>query len=53
MQLVDSLKDWLSIPVAADEIQKRAKEIGISLRTLMIAKSNLGILSERNGNRWF
>jgi hypothetical protein len=49
----DALREMLSGSVAAEEIQKRADEMGVSLRTLMIAKKNLGVISERYGDRWF
>jgi len=53
MQMEDALREMLSIPVAAEEIQKSADGMGVSLRTLMIAKKNLGVLSEKQGDRWF
>lgn len=43
----------LTQPMAAEDVQKRAEELGVSLRTLMIAKRNLGVLSEKIGDRWF
>ena len=53
MQMEDALREMLSIPVAAEEIQKSADGMGVSLRTLMIAKKNLGVISEKQGDRWF
>lgn len=52
-QMEDALCEMLSGSVAAEEIQKRADEMGVSLRTLMIAKRNLGVISEKQGDRWF
>jgi len=52
-QMEDALRETLSGSVAAEEIQKLADEMGISLRTLMIAKKNLGVISEKQGDRWF
>jgi archaellum biogenesis ATPase FlaH len=52
-QMEDALREMLSGSVAAEEIQRRADEMGVSLRTLMIAKKNLGVISERYGDRWF
>lgn len=44
----DKLKELLrNAPVFGEGIQKRADEMGVSQRTLMIAKKNLGVLSER------
>ena len=52
--MMDELKRMLSGgAMAADEVQRQAEAIGVSLRTLMIAKKNLGILSERQDGRWF
>jgi len=49
----DALKELLrNGPVSAEDIQKRADEMSVSQRTLMIAKKNLGVLSERQCGRW-
>lgn len=53
MQMENELEILLTEPVSAEEVQKRAGELGVSHRTLMIAKKNLGVLSEKIGNRWF
>lgn len=53
IQMEEELRLLLQEPVAAEEIQARAEEMGVSLRTLMIAKKNLGVLSEKIGDRWF
>lgn len=53
-QMEDELKRILSVgAMPADEVQRQAEAMGVSLRTLMIAKKNLGILSERQDGRWF
>jgi len=39
--------------VAFDEIMKRAGELKVSERTLNIAKSNLGIVSKKQGTKWY
>lgn len=49
----DELKILLQEPITAEDVQKRASELGISLRTLMTAKRNLSILSEKVGDKWF
>ena len=49
----DELKNLLQEPIAAEDVQNRASELGISLRTLMTAKRNLSILSEKVGDKWF
>jgi len=40
-------------PVPAEDILRRASELGISERTIKIAKQNMGITSVRQGNQWF
>ena len=40
-------------PVASDEIINRAKEMGVSERTVKIAKQNLGVRSMKIGDKWF
>ena len=37
----------------SDDLLARAQELGISDRTLKIAKRNLGIVSERRGGHWY
>jgi len=39
--------------VASDEIISRAKEMGVSERTVKIAKQNLGVKSTKIGDKWF
>lgn len=53
MQMEEKLKQILSSSVAAEEVIKRAESIGVSERTLMIAKKNLGIVSEKQGGQWY
>ena len=43
----------LSGRVPSEEVQKKAKAMGVSKRTLDIAKKNLGIISEKVGDQWF
>lgn len=38
---------------ASDEILSQVAELGISERTLKIAKQNLGVTSRRRGDRWY
>ena len=52
MELV--LREMLiSGPIASDEIISRAKEMGVSERTVKIARQNLGVTSVKIGDRWF
>lgn len=53
MLMEDELKRMLCGRVPAEEVQRKAKAVGVSRRTLDIAKKNLGILSEKVGDRWF
>jgi len=54
MQMEDELKELLRDgPVSAEDILRRASELGISERTVKIAKQNLGITSVRQGNQWY
>ena len=53
VQMEQELKEMLSDSVAAEEILKRAESIGVSERTLKIAKKNLGVISEKHGGQWF
>jgi hypothetical protein len=53
-QMESLLREWLSVgAVASDEIISRAKEAGISERTVKIAKQNLGVKSVKIGDKWF
>jgi hypothetical protein len=53
-QMESVLREMLSGgPVASDEIISRAKEMGVSERTVKIAKQNLGVRSEKIGGKWF
>lgn len=53
MQMEDELKRLLTGSVAAEDILSHAKRMGISERTLMIAKKNLGVISEKRGGQWY
>lgn len=53
MQMENELRMLLQESVSAEEVQKRAEKLNVSRRTLMIAKKNLGVLSEKIGDRWF
>ena len=37
----------------SDELLTRASTLGISERTLKIAKQNLGVTATRRGDRWY
>lgn len=50
MLMEDELKRMLSGSVAAEEVLKCAESLGVSERTLMIAKKNLGIVSENRAD---
>jgi len=51
MQMEDVLKDLLRDgPASAEDILRRASELGISERTVKIAKQNLGVTSVKQGN---
>jgi hypothetical protein len=48
------LREWLSGgPVASDEIITRTKDVGISVRTLKIAKQRIEVKSVKIGEKWF
>ena len=49
--LRELLEDGDGIP--SDELAAYTESLGISERTLKIAKKNLGVASERRGGRWF
>lgn len=53
MQAEETLRNLLDKPAPAEEILRRITAVGISERTLMTAKKNLGILSEKRGGQWF
>jgi len=48
----EELRQMLTKPVTAEEVFKRAVELGISERTVNIAKKNIGVDTMRVGNRW-
>jgi len=51
-QIETMLRELLVSPVPANEIFKKANELGISERTVKIAKKNIGVISEKVGSRW-
>lgn len=53
MQMEDELKRLLTGSVSAENILSHAKRMGVSERTLMIAKKNLGVISEKRGGQWY
>ena len=53
MQMEQELKELLSKPVPVEEVFRRAKELGISERTVNIAKKNAGVQAVKFGNRWY
>mgnify|MGYP000987230098 CR=1 FL=1 len=53
MQMEGVLKEMLTLPVSVEEIFQRAKELGISERTVNIAKKNVGAQSVKLGNQWY
>ena len=46
------LRELLENPVPATEVFRRAEALGISERTVKIAKKNLSIVSEKVGGVW-
>ena len=52
-QMEDALRRMLITPMSAEAVLNRAKDLDVSERTLMIAKKNLGIISEKQGNQWY
>ena len=54
MKMEDELKKMLNAgEISAETIRLRAEELGISERTLKIAKKNLGIVSAKRGDQWY
>ena len=49
----NELRRMLVKPVLAEEVFQRAAELGISKRTVKIAKKNLDIQSDRIGEQWY
>ena len=52
-QMEEELGRMLTGLVSAEDILNRAKSLGVSERTLMIAKKNLGVISEKRGGQWY
>ena len=53
MQMEDELKRMLTSRIPAEDVLTCAKRMGISERTLNIAKKNLGVISEKCGGQWY
>lgn len=53
MQMEQELKELLSKPVPVEEVFRRAKELGISERTVNIAKKNVGVQAVKHANHWY
>jgi len=53
MQMETTLKEILNVPVPAEEVFRQAEKLGISERTVKIAKRNLNIQSVRLGGQWY
>lgn len=52
LQMEDELKRLLIKPIPVEEVFQRAKDLGISERTVNIAKKNVGVQSVKHGNHW-
>ena len=53
MQMEGELKQLLTRPAPVEEIFRRAAELGISERTVSIAKKNVGAQSVKLGSQWY
>ena len=52
-QMEEELTRLLTESISAEAVLDRAGELGVSERTLMIAKKNLGVISEKRGSQWY
>lgn len=52
-QMEEELERILTDPVPAEAVLDRARDLGVSERTLIIAKKNLDVISEKRGNQWY
>ena len=52
-QMEEELERILTDSVPAEAVLDRARDLGVSERTLIIAKKNLGVISEKRGNQWY
>ncbi len=52
-QMEEELERMLTEAMPAEAVLSRARELGVSERTLMIAKKNLGVISEKRGGQWY
>ena len=53
MQMEEVITEMLNGKVPASEVFRKGSELGISERTINIAKKNLGIVTEKIGGQWF
>ena len=53
MQMEETLRQLLRQPLPAEEVVQHAKSMGVSKRTLDIAKKNVGVISEKRGEQWY
>ena len=53
LQMEEELERMLREAATAEAVLNRAKELGVSERTLMTAKKNLVIVSEKRGSQWY
>ena len=53
MQMEQELKELLSKPVPVEEVFRRAKELGISERTVNVAKKNVGVQAVKHADHWY
>ena len=53
MQMEQELKELLSKPAPVEEVFRRAKELGISERTVNIAKKNVGVQAVKHSDHWY
>ena len=52
-QMEEELERMLTETMPAEAVLSRARELRVSERTLMIAKKNLGVVSEKRGSQWY
>ena len=48
-QMEEELEQMLTELIPAEAVLDRARDLGVSERPLMIAKKNLGVISEKRG----
>jgi hypothetical protein len=52
MQMESALQEILLKPTAAVEVYQKAESLGISERTVKIAKKNIGVVAKKQDGRW-